>query len=255
MDLVYPPVTIAARTIFRLMDLRITVTGGERVPRRGGALLVSNHVSFLDFIFVGLAARESRRRVRFMAKQEVFAHRISGPLMRGMHHISVDRDAGLASFAVAIDALRAGEVVGIFPEATISRSYTVKPIKSGAVRLAQRAEAPLLPVALWGGQRIMTKGHPRDLTRHRPISIAVGEPMHPGPRDDAVRLTAQLRTTMQALLEGLQRGHPDQPVPGEPAPWHPAHLGGTAPTPEEALLLDRAERKAKIAEKRAARGL
>ncbi len=255
MDLVYPPVTVAARAIFRALDLRITISGAQRVPRRGGALLVSNHVSFLDFIFVGLAARESRRRVRFMAKQEVFTHRVSGPLMRGMHHIPVDRDAGLASFAVAVDALRAGEVVGIFPEATISRSYTVKPIKSGAVRLAQRAEVPLLPVALWGGQRILTKGHPRDLTRHRPIGISVGEPIHPGPDDDAVRLTGQLRGTMQALLDDLQRRHPDQPMPGQAAPWHPAHLGGTAPTPEEALLLDRAERKAKIAEKRAARGM
>ena len=254
MDLVYPPVTVEALAIFRAMDLRITINGAQRVPRRGGALLVSNHVSFLDFIFVGLAARESRRRVRFMAKQEVFTHPVSGPLMRGMHHISVDRDAGLASFAVAVDALRAGEVVGIFPEATISRSYTVKPIKSGAVRLAQRAETALLPVALWGGQRILTKGHPRDLTRHRPVGISVGEPIFPGPDDDAVRLTAQLRDTLQALLEGLQRQHPDQPVAGKDAPWHPAHLGGTAPTPEEALLLDRAERKAKIAEKRAARG-
>ncbi|GMA86718.1 hypothetical protein GCM10025868_19680 [Angustibacter aerolatus] len=61
-----------------------------------------------------------------MAKESVFTNRVSGPLMRGMHHISVDRQAGSASFRAALTALKQGEVVGIFPEATISRSFTVK---------------------------------------------------------------------------------------------------------------------------------
>ena len=74
-----------------------------------------------------------------MAKKSVFDHRVSGPLMRGMRHIPVDRDAGLASYRQALAALKAGEVVGVFPEATISRSFTIKDLKTGAARMAAAA--------------------------------------------------------------------------------------------------------------------
>ncbi|MPZ97580.1 MAG: 1-acyl-sn-glycerol-3-phosphate acyltransferase, partial [Propionibacteriales bacterium] len=156
---------------------------------------------------------------------------------------------GAASYAAALRALRAGEVVGVFPEATISRSFTVKEIKSGALRLAQSADVPLVPVALWGGQRLFTKGLPRDLTRGRAVTIAVGEPMRPPRRGDGDALTAELRARMQALLDDAQAQHPDQPEPGTDAPWQPRHLGGTAPTSEEAAVLDREE----VAARRAAR--
>ena len=247
-ELVYPPVIGAARMMFRALGLQITLTGTEHVPRIGGAVLASNHVSYLDFIFCGLAGVERRRLTRFMAKQEVFAHPVAGPLMRGMHHIPVDRSAGAASFAAAGDALRAGEVVGVFPEATISRSFTVKEIKSGAVRLAMGSGTPLLPVALWGGQRLFTKDLPRDLrTRGRPLTIAVGEPVPVPAGEDPAALTTVLRARMQELLEHAQTTHPDQPRPGEDAPWHPEHLGGSAPTPERARELDDAERAARAA--------
>lgn len=143
-ELVYPPVIAFAKTMFRVLDLQITVEGAHHVPRGGGAVLASNHVSYLDFIFCGLGALESRRLVRFMAKQSVFTHRVSGPLMRGMRHIPVDRKAGADSYAAAVDALRRGEVVGVFPEATISRSFTVKDLKSGATRMAREAGVPVL---------------------------------------------------------------------------------------------------------------
>jgi 1-acyl-sn-glycerol-3-phosphate acyltransferase len=250
-ELVYPPVIGAARLMFRALDLRITVTGSEHVPRTGGAILASNHVSYLDFIFCGLAGWERRRLTRFMAKQEVFANPVAGPLMRGMKHIPVDRAAGAASFRHAADALRRGEVIGVFPEATISRSFTVKEIKSGAVRLAQQSGAPLIPVALWGGQRIFTKDLPRDFrTRGRPLTIAVGEPVPVPAGSDPASLTQALRERMQELLDHAQKVHPDQPRPGEEAPWHPVHLGGTAPTPERAAEIDRAEQAARAAKRR-----
>jgi 1-acyl-sn-glycerol-3-phosphate acyltransferase len=176
-----------------------------------------------------------------MAKKEVFDHRIGGPLMRGMHHIPVDRNAGLASYKQALEALRAGEVVGVFPEATISRSFTVKEIKSGASRMAAAAGVPLIPMAVWGTQRMWTKGRPRKLTqRHVPISIAVGEPMTVGRRDDAEAAATELHTRMAALLDGVQRSYPDKPAGPDDAWWMPAHLGGTAPTPEQAQALDAA---------------
>jgi 1-acyl-sn-glycerol-3-phosphate acyltransferase len=253
MELVYPPVVGAARLMFRALGLRINITGGAHVPRTGGAVLASNHVSYLDFIFCGLAGVERGRLTRFMAKREVFAHPVAGPLMRGMHHIPVDRSAGSASYHEAAEALRAGEVVGVFPEATISRSFTVKEIKTGAARMALETGTPLVPVALWGGQRLLTKDLPRDLgTRGRPLTIKVGEPLPVQPGDDPGALTVALRARMQDLLDDAQRTHPEQPAPGEDAPWHPAHLGGSAPTPERARELDEAEQARRAA--RRARG-
>ncbi|MEW2383419.1 lysophospholipid acyltransferase family protein [Micromonospora sp. NPDC047707] len=240
-ELVYPPVIAAAKTMFRVLDLKITVEGAHHVPRTGGAVLASNHVSYLDFIFCGLGARQSKRLVRFMAKKSVFTHKVSGPLMRGMRHIPVDRRAGAGSFAEAVGALKRGEVVGVFPEATISRSFTVKDLKSGATRMARDAGVPVLPVALWGTQRLWTKGRPRTLTRrHTPITILVGEPMDPAGYPDATTMADDLRTRLAALVDRVQREYPDRPSGPDDTWWLPAHLGGTAPTPAEAAALDRA---------------
>ncbi|MEV0723962.1 lysophospholipid acyltransferase family protein [Micromonospora purpureochromogenes] len=243
-ELVYPPVIAAAKTMFRVLDLRLTVEGSHHVPRTGGAVLASNHVSYLDFIFCGYGAHESRRLVRFMAKHEVFAHKVSGPLMRGMKHIPVDRRAGAGSYNAAVGALRRGEVVGVFPEATISRSLTVKELKSGAARMAQQAGVPLLPVAVWGTQRLWTKGRPKNLTRrHTPITILLGEPMDPADWPDANAMTVELKSRLSALVEQAQREYPDKPAGPEDAWWQPAHLGGTAPTLEEAAELERRGRR------------
>jgi 1-acyl-sn-glycerol-3-phosphate acyltransferase len=238
-ELVYPPVILACKTLFRALDMKIDLRGTEHIPTTGGAVLACTHVSYLDFIFCGLAALPAGRRTRFMAKQQVFANRISGPLMRGMHHIPVDRAAGQASYRKAVTALGAGEVVGVFPEATISQSFTVKEIKTGAVRMAVEAGVPVIPVTVWGSQRLWTKGRSRDLTRrHVPVLVRVGEPFQPSPQDDLEVRTADLRTRMSALLDEAQRDYPENPGPGEDPFWLPAHLGGTAPTPEAAAQQD-----------------
>ncbi|WP_116049027.1 lysophospholipid acyltransferase family protein [Amycolatopsis palatopharyngis] len=238
-ELVYPPVVLAAKTMFRVLDNKLRVEGIEHIPATGGAVIACNHVSYLDFIFCGLGAQPAKRLVRFMAKQEIFANRIAGPLMRGMHHIPVDRAAGKASYDEAVRRLRAGEVVGVFPEATISRSFTVKGLKSGAVRMAAEAGVPVVPMALWGTQRLWTKGRPRTLTkRHVPISILTGEPLYPGSDEDPEVLTKDLRVRMSALLDTVQAEYPEQPAGDEERWWLPAHLGGTAPTPEAAAELD-----------------
>jgi 1-acyl-sn-glycerol-3-phosphate acyltransferase len=235
-ELVYPPVIAACRTLFRVLDMKLDVRGSEHIPAKGGAVLACTHVSYLDFIFCGLAGLPAGRKTRFMAKQEVFANRVAGPLMRGMRHIPVDRGSGAASYRAALQALRAGEVVGVFPEATISRSFTVKDLKSGAVRLAAATGTPLVPMVLWGTQRFWTKGHPKDLTqRGVPITIIAGEPLHPTRKDNADAVTAELRTRMSAMLDRAQKEYPHQP---DGVFWQPAHLGGTAPTPESLLAAD-----------------
>lgn len=239
MELVYPPVVLAAKAMFKVLGLRIDIKGTEHIPSQGGAVIACTHQSYLDFIFCGLGAQPTKRLVRFMAKKQVFDNRISGPLMRGMRHIPVDRAAGKAAYDEAVDRLRNGEVVGVFPEATISRSFTVKELKSGSVRMAADAGVPIVPMAIWGTQRLWTKGKPRNLTKRGvAISILTGSPFTGVEGASVDDLTGQLRIRMQQLLDTAQADYPDKPENDEDRWWLPEHLGGTAPTPAEAAELD-----------------
>lgn len=252
MELVYPPVIGAARLLFAAQGLRFDIRGTENIPRQGGAVMAINHIGYMDFTYAGLAARPAGRLVRFMAKAEVFAHPIGGPLMRGMRHIPVDRDAGAASYRAALKALKDGEILGVFPEATISMSFELKEFKSGAVRMAAAAGVPIVPTVIWGSQRVWTKGRPRRFGRTKtPIIVSVGEPIA-SPRGKDREVTEQLRVSMTDLLERAQADYPDSPSGDDDRWWLPARLGGTAPTPERAAELD-AEMAAEKAARRAAR--
>ena len=249
-DITYPPIIVTAKVGFKAMGLRFQLHGTENVPRTGGALLALNHISYVDFILGGFATQPSHRLVRFMSKRELFDHRLVGPLMRSLHHISVDRADGLASFEEGVRYLREGEVVGIFPEATISRSFELKEFKTGATRLAAEAGVPVVPAILWGTQRMKTKSHPQDFSRGKTIAISVGTPLHPTGANPVAE-TAELKTAMARLLDETIRAYPaDEQPPG--SWWLPASYGGTAPTPEEAAVLD-AEEKRERARARAAR--
>jgi len=238
MELVYPPVIGLAKTMFRVLDMKIDIDGAEHIPATGGAVLASNHVSYLDFIFCGLGAQPAKRLVRFMAKKSVFDHKVSGPLMRGMRHIPVDRDAGAASFRAATTALKDGEVVGVFPEATISESFTVKELKTGAVRLARTGKVPLIPMVVWGPHRLWTKGHPKDLTkRHVPVLIKIGEAIEIPKGITPEAVTATLKERLSDLLDAVQRAYPEEPTGPDDRWWLPAHMGGTAPLPQAAAAI------------------
>jgi len=248
-DLTYPTIILTAKTAFRALGQRIVMTGTEHVPRQGGVMLAVNHIGYVDFIYGGLAANPSGRKVRFMAKRELFDHAVTGPIMRSMHHIEVDRGEGLASYDRAVQYLRDGEAVGIFPEATISRAFVLKEFKTGAVRIAAAAGVPLVPVILWGTQRMITKDHPKDFSRGKTIAIHVGEPLHPT-GEKAGAETAELHRVMSRMLDETIRSYPaDEQPPG--SWWLPAEYAGSAPTLEEAARLD-AEEKRKRAERRRA---
>ena len=240
MEPVYTPVIAVARALFAAQGLKFTITGAEHFPRQGGAVLVMNHVGYFDFAYAGLAAHPSGRLVRFMAKEQVFHHKVSGPLMRGMHHIPVDRGAGASSFRAAVGALKAGEIVGVFPEATISRAFELKDFKSGAIRMAQAADVPLIPMAIWGSQRVWTKDHPKRLGRTNiPITLSVGEPLRVTRKDNADEANLELRGRISALLHAAQDSYPR--LSGDELRFVPVRLGGTAPTPERALAMDEAD--------------
>jgi 1-acyl-sn-glycerol-3-phosphate acyltransferase len=228
-DLVYPPVVVAIKLFWKYLGLRFDFKGVHHIPPDGGAILSINHVGYLDFALTGTAALPTGRYVRFMAKKEVFDNKLAGPLMRGMHHISVDRSSGSASFVAALRALRAGEIVGIFPEGTISVSFEIKELKSGAVRLAMAAGVPVIPTIVWGSQRIWTKKVKRNLRREKfPVTVAFGEPLYFDKQSDVEASESVLRETMIAMLHEVQQKYPDS---HQGQRWAPLRLGGSAPAP------------------------
>jgi len=160
--------------------------------------------------------------------------RALAPLMRSMRHIAVDRAAPAAALLAARSALRAGEVVGVLPEAGISRSFTIRVLMPGAASLARWAQAPLIPMAIWGPQRLYTVGRRLSWHRGQAVRLLIGPPL---PVRDALDVRGQTRALGRRLAELLEQDqveHPDPPAAGEDAWWHPAHLGGAAPTLRQA---------------------
>ncbi len=233
MDLVYRCVNGLGRLALLVLGARVRVRGAEHVPRTGAVILASTHASYLDFVILEKAAVTRGRYLRFLARYDVW---LRGPVawaMNRMRHVPVDRSVPVAAYLQSRRLLRSGEALGVFPEAGISYSYTVRSLMPGVVALARDTGAPVVPVAMWGAQRIATVGIPEpkpDLTRGRRVDVLFGEPFVVGPDADLTRETQALGERLTALLEGLQQRPEHRPTPGEPARWYPAHLGGDAPT-------------------------
>jgi 1-acyl-sn-glycerol-3-phosphate acyltransferase len=246
MEPVYSPIVGFALSLMKIMKWKVGGSGHARVPRTGPAVLATNHVGYLDFVFVGAAASDQKRLVRFMAKKEVFDHRISGPLMRGMKHVPVDRfGRPRDSIDAAVAAMKSGEIIGMFPEATISRSFIPREGKSGAARMAMEAGAPLVPGAVWGSQRILTKDRPKNYERNIPITVDFGEPIAYDPAEDPAEVTTRLMASITELVDYAQRAYAVKPRNDGDRWWLPAHLGGTAPTVEEADAMAERDRIAR----------
>ena len=244
MEPVYSTVITTARLLWLAEGLKFSISGVENVPKSGPGVVAINHTGYLDFTYAGIPAYlQGKRYVRFMAKKEVFDNRYSGPIMRALKHIPVDRANGAQSYHDAVSYLKSGELVGVYPEATISRSFELKEFKSGAARMALEADAPIIPTVIWGAQRVWTKGHPKRLGRTGyKIAIGVAEPIEPV--GDAEAITARLHKVMGEKLLELQDAYGEHPK-GEF--WVPARLGGSAPTLEEANRMDAQEQAAKAA--------
>ncbi|QKE84666.1 lysophospholipid acyltransferase family protein [Arthrobacter sp. NEB 688] len=241
-DRPYRAVVATAQVLFRVLGLRVEVRGAERLPVSGPVVVAANHQSFADFAVVGLPAVRRGRLVRFLAKESVFRAPLAGWLMRAMGHVPVDRRAGAAAAVRALRLLRAGEVVGVYPEATIGHAFTLKEradLRPGAARLALETGAPLVPVAHWGLHRVLTVGGRFSLRRGRWVGVVVGEPLRPLPGEGEEELTDRLHARLAALVEELVDRYPDPPADPASAWWWPAVRGGGAPDATTAAGLDR----------------
>ncbi|CAM4389804.1 1-acyl-sn-glycerol-3-phosphate acyltransferase [Mycobacterium basiliense] len=245
-----------AEPFFRMMEFlvpsivaangnRITYHGLENIPDSGGALIALNHTSYVDWIPASIAAKERRRRLRFMIKAEMQEVKAVNYVIKHAQLIPVDRSEGANAYAVAVQRLREGEIIGLHPEATISRSLELREFKTGAARMAIEAQVPIVPMIVWGAHRIWPKDRPKNLFRNKvPITVAVGPPLQPG--EDAGKLNDTLRQAMESMLYRVQEAYPHPK--GEY--WVPRRLGGSAPTPEESKQF----RIAELAERARKRG-
>jgi len=240
-DPVYRVVNGLGRVVLRGLRLDVRWTGAEHVPLVGPVILAATHVSYPDFVLIERVAITRGRYVRFLTRHDVWEVPVVPWFMDRMRHIPVNRLAPAYTYLRARKELALGEAVCAFPEAGVSHSYTVRPLMPGAVALARETGAPVVPVAIWGSQRLFSVGDPApppDLTRRRRVDLAFGTPMYVASGDDLTERTHELGHHLTEQLEDLQLLPHHRPRPGEVATWYPAHLGGHAPTRQRARLLD-----------------
>ena len=237
MEPVFRTLEIVAKALVMATGTRITYQHLDRIPRTGGAVVAINHTSYVDWLPAALTLYHRGRRIRYMIKAEMQQVKVVDFLIKHTKAVPVNRGAGAQAYAEAVRLLRAGEVVGLMPEATISRSFELKDFKTGAARMALEAGVPTVPLIVWGAQRIWTKDHPRRLGRAKiPVVVAAGRPL--SPTGDVEHLDDALREEMTSLLHRVQEEYPHP----EGAFWVPRRLGGSAPTVAEAKIIEETER-------------
>lgn len=192
----------------------------------GPIIVISNHTSYADGLLLALACRRLGRSLRLLATAGVFKAPLIGSLTRKLGFIPVNRGAADASTALdaAAEALAAGEAIGLYPEGRITRDPAKWPerSKTGAVRLALRTGAPIVPLAMEGAHRVVGSsgvvgGLLRSLVRRPKVTTRIGDPIDVAamlgsdePTPERIRLLADdVMSRLIDLIEDLR---------GEPAP-------------------------------------
>jgi 1-acyl-sn-glycerol-3-phosphate acyltransferase len=206
-------------TVLRPLVMALTKRdwrGVEHIPAEGGCVLAVNHVSECDPVPYGHFVYDNGRLPRFLGKAEVFAVPVIGRVLRSAGQIPVFRKSTDASraFSAAVDAVRRGEAVVVYPEGTISRDPGLWPMvgKTGAARIALATGCPVIPCAQWGPQEILAPyaRRPRLLPR-KVMRISAGPAVDltdladRGITNDGLReATARIMAAITALLEDIR---------------------------------------------------
>ncbi len=227
----YAPASALARVRYRHL---------ERIPAQGPAIIVTNHVSHVDPFYVAKMVLDAARVPRFLAKDSIFGVPLVGASMRSMGHIPVHRDTVDAATALeaAVRALRAGKVIVIHPEGTVTRDPDGWPMvgRTGAARLALLApDVPVIPVAQWGIQDSIDLYRKRVRLFPRPRHVlSVGEPIDLSAFHDSKLSVRTLNAATDVLIRRLRSDVAELrgvPAPtGDPYRWR---RSGEIPRMEE----------------------
>lgn len=197
---------------------RVRMLGRDRVPRSGAYIVAPSHRSILDVPF---SVFVTRRRIRFLAKQELFSTRVGQALFPRLGGIPVERGTTDRAALRACDAVLAeGDPLAIFPEGTRRNGPVLGDLFHGVAYLALKRGVPIVPVGIGGSEEILPSGHV--LPRLHRVVIVVGDPIVPDPsastrrRSDVAALTETMRARLQECFdEARRRAGTAAPLPGE----------------------------------------
>jgi 1-acyl-sn-glycerol-3-phosphate acyltransferase len=199
--------------------LRWRVEGLDRIPAEGPVLLASNHLSYFDPIAVANLTDLAGRRVRFLAKAELFRNRALGAALHSMGQIPVERGTGDATaLDAAAAALAGGQCVHVFPEGTISDDLNPMAGKTGLARLARAAGVDVVPVGLWGTHRVIPAEGRKAARFRTPIAMVVGETVPVGSGANPREATDRIMAGICDALARARRLYPE-PAAAERDAW------------------------------------
>jgi 1-acyl-sn-glycerol-3-phosphate acyltransferase len=197
---------------------RVHVEGLDNVPRRGGALLVGNHVGSIDPPLTG--ALLSRLDVHYMAKSEPFERVLVRWLFRGFNAFPVVRgSADRAALRHTLDLLQAGHIVLVYPEGSRSPDGRLREPQAGVGFLARHAGVPVIPVAVWGTEKVIPRGttriHRADVHVHYgpPMTLPAGGAT---PRADNRAVAAAIMEAISTMLPPRYRAAVESATPAAP---------------------------------------
>jgi 1-acyl-sn-glycerol-3-phosphate acyltransferase len=154
--------------------------GLANIPAEGPALIAGNHISYFDPLAHGYFIEKAGRRPRFLAKTELYRNAFLRRVLTGARQIPVRRGSGArAPVDAALAALREGEVVVVYPESTVTRNEDHSPMqgKTGVARLTLASGVPIIPLAVWGSQKVWQRSGKKSLHFGRPIWVKAGPPI------------------------------------------------------------------------------
>ncbi|HZD16688.1 MAG TPA: lysophospholipid acyltransferase family protein, partial [Actinomycetota bacterium] len=192
--------------------------GLEHVPKEGPVLVAANHISYFDPLGHGVFLLKAGRRPRFLTKVELYKNPLLRRVLEGSSMIPVRRGSGdRAPVESALDALKKGRVVLVYPESTVTTNEDFSPMrgKTGIARLSLAARVPVLPIAIWGSQQVWQRSGARSLKFGRPIWVKAGTPLDfsefendPDDRRAVDAVTQRVMDELAVLVEDLRSRYP-----------------------------------------------
>jgi len=199
---------------------KFRITGLEHIPEQGPVLLASNHISMFDPLVVAHMGDLRGRRVRFLAMAELFRKPLPRWFFSNLGHIPVERrsETARASLTTAKAKLRSGECIGIFPEGRLSRDLEPQAGQTGAARLAQATGAPVVPLGIWGSQRVIYPDRDSSWRPGLPLHVSIGPPLLVPDEEDVHEATDRIMAAICAEVARSRNGYP-APRKGEDGWW------------------------------------
>jgi putative phosphoserine phosphatase/1-acylglycerol-3-phosphate O-acyltransferase len=227
-----------------MLFVRFDIDGVDNIPPTGPAILVSNHRSYFDPVAIAVTLAKRGRTVRFLAKKELFDVPLAGPVLRAMGAIPVERGSGSAEPLRAAElCIQAGDLVAILPEGTIPRGEAFfDPVlrgRPGAARLTATTRAPVIPIGLWGTERVWPRNSrlPNLTALRTPptVRVRVGDPVEVKRRSadaDTKRIMAAISALLPPEARIARRPTAEELALTQPPGWRPEDGDGKdAPTP------------------------